>query len=216
MALGRQRTHAQLLGQAEREPVSRHSSLDVERLLMRGDLGKEPEDIRLMSPLPLGSRGLEGGACVMERLFRTPHQQEGFSQVCQPQGVAEHRLRRVGLLDRFGHERYRLAQSTTEQISVANGRRNRRRPALEITEALTLAALLEELEGPSDIASSDVKPTGGKACQHQLEGIPGGGGAGQPGWPVTKLVGKLAQLRKTPDEPHARECGQKSGLRTLT
>src|SRR4029453_2973246 len=124
MALGRQRTHAQLLGQAEREPVSRHSSLDVERLLMRGDLGKEPEDIRLMSPLPLGSRDLEGGACVMERLFRTPHQQEGFSQVCQPQGATEHRLRWVSLLYRFGQDSHRLIQTTTEQISVANSGRN--------------------------------------------------------------------------------------------
>src|SRR6266511_1733054 len=138
---------------------------------MRRDLGKEPEGIRLMSPLLLDSGNLEGAPCVMERLFSTAHEQDGFSQVRQSQGVAEHRLRRVVLLNRFGQERHRLVQTITEQISIANGRRDRRGPDLEIAEPVSLAALLEELDGLRDVAFPDVKPTGGKACQHQLERI---------------------------------------------
>src|SRR5215510_4112520 len=75
VALSRQGAHPQLLGQVECESVSGGRAIDVEGLLMRGDLGEEPEDIRLVSPLMLGSGDLEGAACVLQSLFGTPQQQ---------------------------------------------------------------------------------------------------------------------------------------------
>src|SRR5262245_20735753 len=138
---------------------------------MRSDLGKEPEGICLMSPLLLGSRDLDGATRVPERLFSTPHEQDSLSQIRQPQGVAVHRLRRVALLYRFGQERHRLVEATTEQISIANRRRDRRGPDLKIAEPVSLTALLGELDGLRDIALAHMKPTGGKARQHQLERI---------------------------------------------
>src|SRR5262245_56764538 len=81
---------------------------------------------------------------------------------------------------------------------------------------LSLAALLEKLDGPREIALSNVKPTGGEAREHQLKGIFRRGSVGQPDLPIAKLRGELTQLGKAPDEPDAREDRKKSGLGTLT
>src|SRR5262249_16670650 len=124
-----------------------------------------------MCPLLLGSRDLEGAACVLERLVSASPEQDGLSQVRQTQGVAVHRLRRVALLYCFGQERHRLVEAATEQISIANRRRDRRGPDFKIAEPVSLTALLEDLGGLRDIALAHMKPTGGKACQHQLERI---------------------------------------------
>src|SRR5215813_12158037 len=85
---------------------------------MCGDLGEEPEDIRLVSPLVLVTGDLEGAACMLQCLLGTPQQQQGLSQICQQKRVAESRLRRVPLLDCLGQKRYLFVRALRPPIAV--------------------------------------------------------------------------------------------------